>query len=636
VSDDPDLVHPRPQLVRDSWVDLGGSWQFAYDDGDQGASEEWHCRSEPFESMIVVPFPPESQLSGIGDTGYHPVLWYRRRVDPPSLPEGSRLLLHFGAVDYRASVWANGSLVGEHEGGQTPFTCDVTAALTAGDPDDPDDSASGLTVVVRAEDQPLDVGQPRGKQDWEEAPHGVWYHRTSGIWQPVWLEVVPATHVTELHWTSDVAGARVRSEVRLNRTPVRPLSLRLVLATQDGEVLADHTAAMIGRVAHLDIAVPALRHQRHRQRLLWRPGSPTLVDVTVTVLDGATVVDEVRSYLGLRSVGVDGGHLVVNGRSVYLRGVLAQGYWPQSHLAAPDGSALRREVELILALGFNAVRLHQKVEDPRFLYWCDRLGLLVWGEMANAFTYDSEVAGRVTREWLEVLRRDRSHPCIVTWVPHNESWGVEDVATEPAQRSFVTALYHLTKAVDPTRPVISNDGWEHTESDLLTLHDYAARGARLTRRYGTPADVREFLRSGRILGRKVLLGPTRHQGQPVMLTEFGGVRFDPSGTDHGWGYSEVRSPESFVQRVRELVGAVVDSTSITGFSYTQLTDTEQEQNGLLTADREPKAPVAALRRAVTQPRGRPDTGADSGSRLAPLRRRVRRVALRARALRHRA
>ena len=605
----PDAIHPRPQLVRDDWEDLCGQWEFAYDDADEGLAAGWHQLSEPFDLTITVPFPPESKLSGIRDTGYHPVIWYRNEMAAPSLSTGQRSLLHFGAVDYAASVWANGVLVGRHVGGQTPFTCDVTDAMAAGD--------DTLAIVVRAEDQPLDVTQPRGKQDWEPEPHDIWYHRTSGIWQPVWLETVPATHVVELQWTPDVPGARVRAEVRLNRTPHRPMSLRIVLS-KDNETLTEHVVSVTEKFTSTDISLQVLRHQRDRNRVLWHPKTPNLVDAQVQLLDSSTVADEVSSYLGLRSVGVEDGHFLLNGRSVYLRSVLAQGYWPESHLAAPDASTLKREVELIKELGFNSIRIHQKVEDPRFLYWCDRLGLLVWGEMANAFAFDTLAVERMTQEWVDVLRRDRSHPSIVTWVPMNESWGIDDVATEPAQRSFATALYHLTKAVDPTRPVISNDGWEHTESDIWSVHDYATRGDRIRHRYGTREKVEHLLSRGRVNNRKVLLPGAVGRGQPVMLTEFGGVRFDSSGQKQGWGYSEVRTPDILVERVTELVGAVLDSPVLSGFCYTQLTDTEQEQNGLLTENREPKAPIAKIRRAIARPRGVPS----SGRRFSRLRRLV--------------
>ncbi len=601
-----DDAYPRPQLVRESWLDLSGEWQFAYDDEDEGIAAEWHRREVPLDRTITVPFPPESKLSGVGDTSYHPVMWYRRDVRPPALEPGQRLLLHFGAVDYRATVWADGARVGEHTGGHTPFTCDVTDAATAGD---------AMVLVVRAEDQPRDVSQPRGKQDWQPEPHDIWYHRTSGIWQPVWLETVPATYVSELHWTPDLPGARVSAEVRLNRVPTQPLTLHIRLSKGE-KVLAEHTVSVTEQLTLTDISLPVLRHQRERNEVLWRPRQPNLVDATVELRDGGSVVDDVTSYLGLRSVAVEDGHLLVNGGRTYLRSVLAQGYWPESHLAAPDVAALRREAELVKELGFNGVRVHQKVEDPRFLHWCDRLGLLVWGEMPSALSFDSGAAERLTAEWLEVIRRDRSHPCVVTWVPFNESWGIDDMATDPVQRSFAVALYHLTKVVDPTRPVIGNDGWEHTETDIWSVHDYAPTGRRLRQRYGSRARADHMLREGQVNNRQIRLAGSADRGQPVMLTEFGGVRFDAGrGTSEGWGYSEVGSADALVERLRDLVEAVLDSPALTGFCYTQLTDTEQETNGLLTEAREPKAPIGQIRKVFSRARGAP-MDAEDGTKPA--------------------
>jgi len=586
-----DRIHPRPQLARGDWLDLSGPWGFAFDDEDVGVDAGWFQGSDCFDRTITVPFPPESQLSGIADPGHHPVVWYHRSITLDSAGESGRVLLHFGAVDHSATVWLDGELVGRHEGGHTPFCCDITAAVGRHEGDT-------HAVVVRAEDRPTDLSQPRGKQDWRPEPHGIWYHRTTGIWQPVWIEIVPKDHVADLHWTVDVPGARVGLEALLSRTPDRPLTLRVVLRL-GGELVAEHTARVTDSQVRIDIALPPLRNRREAAQVMWSPRSPTLVEAEVS-LDGADgAPDRVGSYFGVRTVGVADGRFELNGRALYVRSVLAQGYWPESHLAAPSGDALRREVELIKDLGFNAVRVHQKVEDPRFLYWCDRLGLMVWGEMANAFSFGAQAVQRLTREWLEVVDRDRSHPCIVTWVPMNESWGVDDMATEPAQRAFATALFHLTKAVDPTRPVLSNDGWEHAESDIWTIHDYSARGSRLRSRYGTREQVESMLREGRPSRRRVVLDGAVERGQPIMLTEFGGVRFDPQGqAEEGWGYSTVQTADDFGARLGELFNAVLDSPTLVGFCYTQLTDTAQERNGLLTEAREPKIPIERIRAIV--------------------------------------
>lgn len=584
-------IHPRPQLVRQNWRDLSGDWQFAFDRTDIGSTENWPTRTEPFDRTITVPYPPESKLSGVHEPDTPAVVWYRRHVKTAAMPADQRVLLHFGAVDYRAQVWVNGRYVGEHVGGHTPFHFDVTQCL---------DEAGEQSVVVRVEDRPTDVTQPRGKQTWAAEPHGIWYQRTTGIWQPVWLEHVPTTHVAELHWTPDVANARVGFEVRLAEYPSRQLRLRIRLRLGD-ELLAEHTELVSDRYHRGDVAIPAARNGEQLARLLWSPEQPTLLDAEVTVLDGDQVVDDVASYLGLRTVQVGDGRFLLNGQQFYPRLALEQGYWPQSHLAAPSADALRREAELVKELGFNGVRIHQKIEDPRFLYWCDRYGLLVWAEMPSAFEFEPATVERFVPEWLDVVRRDRSHPCVVAWVPLNESWGVRHIAEVAAQRHYATALYHLTKSTDPTRPVISNDGWEHTESDIWSVHDYAPCGDSLRQRYGDEAAVARTLRERRPTRRKVLLGDPTYRGQPVILSEFGGLSYAPEPGQRWFGYGTVGSAEEYERRLRDLIDAVLDSAEIAGFCYTQLTDTEQERNGLLTENREPKLPTERIRAILSRP-----------------------------------
>ncbi len=583
-----DSRHPNPMLRRDGWVDLCGPWAFAYDDHDVGMAQGWAADPSRLRGKITVPFPPESAASGVGDPAYHRVVWYHRTFEAAAGSD-ERVVLHFGAVDYRATVWVDGQHVGDHEGGHTSFWLDVTAALS---------SAGGHDLVVRAEDDPHDASQPRGKQDWQPEPHGIWYDRTTGIWQPVWLETVPAVHLRRATWTTDLAGASVHGDIVLSDAG-EDTWVHVVLRLGD-ELLAEGQVRATHPELRLDLPIPALGNGQDHGRLLWTPESPTLVDVTVTVRSGATQ-DQARSYLGLRTTGFRDGRFLLNGRPYYLRMVLEQGYWPQSHLAAPDDDALRREVRLIKDLGFNGARLHQKVEDPRFLEWCDRLGLLVWGEMAAAYAFSTTAMERTTREWLEVVRRDRGHPCIVTWVPLNESWGVPGIATDPAQQAFATALYHLTRALDPSRPVISNDGWEHTVSDIWGVHDYAPKGESLRARFGSRDALQDTLRGSGPGRRRVLLLAGDDRGQPVVVTEFGGLSFAPRAGEKWFGYGTVESTEELLEAFADLVGALLDCEDVAGFCYTQLTDTLQERNGLLTQDREPKLPLDAVREIVTRP-----------------------------------
>jgi beta-galactosidase/beta-glucuronidase len=577
-------THPRPQLTR-PWVDLCGVWSFRYDDADVGRREGWQARPEAYDRTITVPYPPESPASGVGDPGFHPVVWYRRAFECSPAP-GRRVLLHFGAVDYRAAVWVNGRLVAEHEGGHTPFHADVTEALHPGGEQE---------VVVRAEDPPRDLEQPRGKQDWELRPHAIWYSRTTGIWQPVWLEEVPATRIASLRWTPDLDAAQLSLAVRVHREDERPLRLRVRVSLR-GEVLADDEYAVAGDEVRRDLALPGAEAQVGLQDVLWAPEHPNLLDTTLELHDRDGVLDTVGSYTAMRSAEAADGRFLLNGQPYFLRLVLAQGFWPETHLAAPDEAALRREVELVRSFGFNGVRLHQKIEDPRFLHWCDRLGLLVWAEMPAAYRFSTRSVTRLTREWLEVLERDHNHPCVIAWVPINESWGVPSLRTSPAQRDLVRALYHLTKSLDQTRPVVGNDGWEQIVSDILTVHDYSRRGETLRERYGDRQAVEDTLRHVQPGYRSVLLPGQTRRDQPVMVTEFGGITLVSSDPASVWsGYGRVRDVEAFVERYRSLVDALLDSPALTGFCYTQLTDALQEQNGLLTERREPKVSPDRIR-----------------------------------------
>jgi beta-galactosidase/beta-glucuronidase len=582
-------LHPRPQLTRDRWIDLSGAWAFAYDDADRGEREGWQVRVEPFDRTIIVPFPPESIASGLRETGFHPVVWYRQTFTISDAERTGRLLLHFGAVDYHARVWVNGQLVVEHYGGHTPFSADITTALV------PEEAQ---IVVVRAADDPHDLAQPRGKQDWELVPHKIWYHRTTGIWQPVWLEPVPESYIQELRWTPDSDQGIIGMQIRLNQATAGSFRLRVQL-NSNGAPLVDDTYGMELAELRRTITLDPTSFHAQRRILLWSPGNPNLIDATLTLFDNdGKMVDQVFSYLGLRSVGVRDGRVMLNGSPYYLRLVLAQNYWPETHLAAPSVDMLRREVELVKELGFNGIRIHQKVEDPRFLYWCDRLGLLVWGEMANAYVFTAESQERLTREWLEVLKRDYSHPSIITWVPLNESWGVPDLVNDPAQQAFVRALYHLTKSLDPTRPVIGNDGWELVIGDIAGVHDYAIDPALIRERYGDAEALEQTLKNLQPSRRKLYLAGHHRAGEPVLLTEFGGLSTAPGEGEPWWGYGTLPDAEALLNHFEALVTAVLDSPVIAGFCYTQLTDTEQETNGLVRTDRTPKLDPQQVRAIV--------------------------------------
>jgi beta-galactosidase/beta-glucuronidase len=602
-------------LCRDGWTSLDGEWGFAMDDADEGLAGRWYAvgSADRFGASIQVPYPPESPASGIGDQGFHPVVWYRRTVSHTELvqpgEEGRdggprRVLVHFGAVDHRARVWLDGHLVAEHVGGQSPFTADVTDVL------DPD--ADEHVLVVRAQDDPHDLDQPRGKQDWRERPHGIWYERTTGIWQTVWCETVPPAHVVDVAWTSDISSASVRAEITVSSVPRGSHVLDVALRLGE-EVLAELSWPVTEKVTRVDIPVPALRNGQDRPRLVWTPESPHLVDAAVVLRDrgdGGRAVDSVTSYLGIRTVSVGGGWFALNSQPYYLRSVLYQGYREQTHLASYGSDQLRVEVELIKAMGFNAVRVHQKAEDPRFLYWADRLGLMVWAETAGAYAFSSTAVELLTQEWLELVRRDRSHPSIVAWVPINESWGVQDIDSVLAQQSYTRALANLTRALDPTRPVLSNEGWEHVDSDILGLHDYTVDPEHLRARYADEEAVTAVVlaRHGP-QGRRPIIGEAQRQAFlagdcPVMVTEFGGISL--SDDEDTWGYEQATSPRDYAELVMGLFSALRDSPLVVGFCYTQFMDTGQETNGLVYADGTPKLPLETIVQIVTGRKGLDD------------------------------
>ncbi len=600
-------------MVRQRWTSLDGEWGFATDDADEGRGARWFspAAAGQFRQSIQVPYPPESRASGIGDPGFHPVVWYRRTVShdvlvPKPAAPGSRVLVHFGAVDYRAAVWCDGQLVCTHRGGQTPFTADVTDALEPG--------AAEHVLVVRAQDDPADTAQPRGKQDWQDQPHGIWYERTTGIWQTVWTETVTADHLIDTAWEPDLTAGVVRATVTLNRTPAHELLLDMSLRLDD-ETLAEQRVVLRDATTDIDVTISALRNGQDRARLLWTPEHPVLVDISLVLTDRESggELDSVAGYTGLRSVGVDRGSFQLNAQPYYIRAVLNQGYRPDTHWASTGTDQLRGEVETIKAMGFNAVRAHQKAEDPRFLYWADRLGLLVWAETAAAYEFSPTAIELLTTEWMQLIRRDRSHPSIMVWVPINESWGVQDIATSPAAQQYAQALTSLTRALDRSRPAISNDGWEHVDSDILGLHDYTTDPEILRARYANRENVIAGLRDGLgAQGRRPVLRNSQLEaflsGQaPLMITEFGGVSL--ATERDAWGYAEVRSDSEYAALLLQLFQALRDSPVVAGFCYTQLMDTGQETNGLLFADGTPKLPMATLRYIVT--------GAKDGESLTP-------------------
>ena len=578
-------AYPRPQLQREQWICLNGLWDFSLDPQalwTSPQSVEWNGR-------ITVPFSPETSASGVNECGFYRAAWYRRTFKRPPLQTGERLVLHFGAVDYCAAVWVNEAKVCSHQGGYTPFHVDITEALTDSDPQQ---------IVVRAEDDPLDLAKPRGKQDWKLEPHSIWYPRTTGIWQTVWLEAVPAAFIEKIKWTSNLVRWEIGLEARIGGMELDGLSLAVRLSAGD-TLLADDSYSVVAGEVHRQVALSDPGIDDYRNELLWSPDSPTIIDAELELRDQqGRVIDRVRSYTALRSIGTQGDRFILNGRPLTLRLVLDQGYWLHTGLTAPHDAAFLEDVLLAKKLGFNGVRKHQKIENPRYLYWADRMGLLVWEEMPSAYRYTRKAIARLTREWMEVLDRDSGHPCIVAWVPFNESWGVPDLPDSPAQRHYVQALYHLTKTLDPTRPVIGNDGWESVATDIIGIHDYDVDPERIGSRYGLSDVETHLFKRERPGGRMLLVDESGRANQPIVLTEFGGIALSRN-FDGSWGYSRSDTPTEFLGRYRALLRTVGRLPALAGFCYTQFADTYQEANGLLYADRTPKAPFERIAEATS-------------------------------------
>ncbi len=577
--------YPRPQLRRAGWTSLNGTWAFALD-----PQARWRRPGDvAWSGTIEVPFAPETARSGVGATGFFRACFYRRTFDVPELREGERLILHFGAVDYEATVWVEGSCVAQHTGGDTPFSVDVTDHIGP---------SGSLEVVVRADDDPADMAKPRGKQDWEQEPHWIWYPRTTGIWQTVWMERVPRTSIASVRWASSLARWEIEIFARVGGEPRDDLRLRLRLHG-GGALLADDTCAVVAGEVHRRIALSDPGIDDFRNHLLWSPESPTLIQAEIELLGrGGEVLDHVRSYTALRSIAVQGDRILLNGRPLPLRMVLDQGYWPESGLTAPDDRALRRDVELARAMGFNGVRKHQKIEDPRYLYWADTLGLLVWEEMPSAYRFTTQAVERLTREWMEAIRRDYSHPCVMAWVPFNESWGVPNLPDNERERHCVESLYHLTKTLDPTRPVIGNDGWESVATDIIGIHDYDTDAQRLARRYHAEEVRPRLFQRERPGGRALIIdGQKSMINHPIILSEFGGIALR-RGAPGVWGYSLCDDPEALARAYENLLACVRSVELLAGFCYTQFADTYQEANGLLYANRTPKFPLHEIAAAT--------------------------------------
>jgi len=596
--------HPRPQFIRENWQSLDGKWDFAFDEADCGRDKKWY---EGFKATheICVPFTYETKLSGINKQEHHKVVWYQREV---KLSKDKPSTLYFDAVDYYSEIWLNGSKLGDHKGGSDRFSFELPKHLI-GDEN---------IITVRVEDS-LSCSQPRGKQRWVKDNFGCWYVQTTGIWKSVWIEETCSEYKLEkVKMTPDLDNNQIIFEPQMAKfasyTNEEALNIEIEVSF-DGKLISKAKVSNHRNLTPIAMDT-ALRGNVNWGTQVWCLEAPNLYDVSFRLYDEAgTLLDEVFSYFGMRKISIENSQVLLNNRPLYQRLVLDQGYWEESGITPPSVDALEKDVDRILEMGYNGLRKHQKIEDERFIYLCDLKGVLMWAEMPATYSFDDVAIRNLTREWLNVVEQQYNHPSIITWVPFNESWGIQGILKGKKQQQWTKGVYYLTKAIDSERPVVTNDGWEHTISDILTLHDYEEFGEILFKRY---AD------KDAIIGNEIAFNNDwfafakghAYAGQPVIISEFGGIAFErqgegdsdllmsngeqvdeESGSGLRVGYGRyVANEEAFLDRFDDIHKAIQDLPYVSGFCYTQLTDVEQEVNGLLDVNREMKVDIKRVRK----------------------------------------
>ncbi len=550
--------HPMPQFHRESWQNLNGEWEFFEDYSISGRERGAMNAEFVYPERINVPFCRESVLSGLGHTDFCESVWYRRKLSIPEEEKGKRVLLHIGACDYRTTVYVNGNKVKEHIGGYVPVDADITDFLVDGE----------NSLVVHALDFLRSQTQPAGKQSLRYYSHGCHYTRTTGIWQTVWLEFVPNSYIKSFKFYPSVEEQKL--SVSLEAVNANGMSVNAVVF-YEGNPVAAESAAISGKHTAFELPLSELH--------LWEIGNGRLYDIELT-LGG----DHVRSYFGMRSVSMADGALVLNGKKIFQRLVLDQGFYPDGIYTASSDTELIGDIKRSVACGFHGARLHQKIFEPRFLYHCDREGYIVWGEHGNWGLDVSrpEAWQGIIPEWTEAVERDFNHPSIIGWCPLNET----QFDQSP---DLVRALAALTRALDPTRLYIDASGWTHVEgvTDMMDVHDYEQDPEKFAARY-------EPMKKGE----SIELKRSNMMAYPTFVSEYGGIRW-PVDSGEGWGYGQsVKDEDDFRKRFIGLANALLDHPNITGLCYTQLTDVEQEINGLYYYDRRPKFDFAEFKVAL--------------------------------------
>lgn len=556
--------HPKPQFMRKNWLNLNGEWQFEIDHGASGAERGLFYDKADYSLRIQVPFCPESKLSGIEHVDFMNSVWYRREFEVTELQLENLIFLHFGAVDYEAEIYINEKKCGTHKGGYVSFSMDITDYVKPGK----------NTVVVHAIDDTRNRLIPSGKQSREYHSHGCYYTRTTGIWQTVWLEFVPKTHIEKAIYTTNLEPASVTISAHLCGC-----GIFLAEAFFDGVPVGKAKASSNGGFTTITIPLT----QKH----VWEIGHGRLYTLHLTYGE-----DHVESYFGLRSIQVKGNQFLINDKPVFQRLILDQGFYPDGIYTAPDDAELVGDIQRSLAMGFNGARLHEKVFEERFLYHCDRFGYIVWGEYPNwglDHSYADSIYG-ILPEWLEEIDRDRNHPSIIGWCPFNETW---DAHERKQWDPLLSSVYHATKIADPTRPCIDTSGNYHVITDIYDLHDYEQDPQVFHQHYT------ELGKSNHLNFHSAFEDRQNYDGkQPFFVSEYGGIAWN---AENGWGYGNApKTKEEFLDRLKRLTDTLLDHESICGFCYTQLTDVEQEQNGLYTYDRKAKFEPDIIRAIISR------------------------------------
>lgn len=573
--------HPRPDFASEDWMNLNGTWEFSFDDTDSGKLEGWYKNHKhAFPEKINVPYAYQSKRSGIGLNEVHDIIWYKKTVHIDDKFSDKRWILNFGAIDFYSKIWVNGNYAGEHTGGYSSFQIEVTDFLEFGTENE---------IVIRVSDESFNREQPRGKQSWLNLNFGCWYTRHTGIWQSVWMEILHPCHIQNISISTDVIHKEVGLDIVLSKL-VKNAELNIRILKGELEITSVRQRVTENNISTtINIENPAFE----LGICFWNPENPELYDLEIELLLDGKVIDKRSSYFGMREVSIEKGRILLNHIPVYQKLVLYQGYFEDGLITSGTDEEILKDLSLIQNMGFNGLRIHQKIESSRFLYLCDQIGLLVWEEMPSAYRFTERSAKTLLSEWTDIIFRDKNHPSIITWVTFNESWGLPNIYSEPKEQALAKAMLNVTKALDGTRPVIDNDGWEHTDTDIITIHDYGANAQHYEDAYADKESVVSGAPSAAFPRFTCSRGHT-YEGQPIILSEYGGIAFD---TADGWGYNgRVQNESEFLDHYRSLTQAIQNIDYICGFCYTQFTDVEQEQNGLLTIDRKPKVDIEELRK----------------------------------------